>query len=229
MVVNTLLKTHKSGVSQAIDPLNYAKTSVVSNIRFKVKLAESVEEKEAAYQLAFQAYQKKGYVENDSQELLIEEYDHWKNTAICIAVDLSGQVVGTATVLCGYENTLPCSNLFNVDEYNSFYQTAELVRLAISEDCSYGLKIIQEMYVFLYLHSQNHFNTSYFLIEVNPRHVKFYEAKLGFTKLHDGVPCPRVMGAPAVLLGSDFSIFDSEKISRKLLSILSFYQRKELV
>lgn len=227
MVIKTLAN-NKSGVSQAIDSVKFAVKKVPTIEKFRIKLAETNVEKKAAYKLAYDAYQKKGYVDENSKDLLVEEYDEWKGNAICIAVDHIGEVVGTATVLCGNKNKLPCSELFNINEYSSYYQTAELVRLAISEQCTYGLKVLQEMYVFLYLHSKGNFNTSYFLIEVNPRHVKFYEARLGFTKLHEGLPCPRVKGAPAVLLGSDFSIFTADKISRNLSKILSKYESSVL-
>ncbi len=44
-----------------------------------------------------------------------------------------------------------------------------------------------------------------FLAEVHPRHAPFYLRKLLFTEMGQERPCPRVGGAPAVLLRLDLS------------------------
>jgi hypothetical protein len=49
-----------------------------------------------------------------------------------------------------------------------------------------------------------------FLIEVNPRHVSYYERLLRFELAGTQRPCPRVHGAPAVLLRLDLALVERE-------------------
>ena len=49
-----------------------------------------------------------------------------------------------------------------------------------------------------------------FVIEVNPRHVNYYRRLLCFEVLGQERPCPRVQGAPAVLLRVDLGFGDQE-------------------
>ena len=44
-----------------------------------------------------------------------------------------------------------------------------------------------------------------FVIEVNPRHVNYYRRLMGFETIGEPRPCPRVQGAPAVLLRLDLA------------------------
>lgn len=221
---------YHSGVSQAISSSKYSNLQSSANTpKFKIKIAETHLEKKKAYQLAYQSYLQKNYTAEDNGGILEEIYDTWQNTAICIAVDQHDHVIGTASVLYNHDNKLPCSELFDIDKIYDKKSTAELTRLAIDDQCKIGLQLLQEMYVFLYFYSKRNFNTNCFLIEVNPRHVMFYEKKLGFDKIKDGVPCPRVRGAIAVLLGTNFELFDSinkgKPIKNKKLKYIYNYYR----
>lgn len=221
---------YQSGVSQAIISSTYTNNNIVKNTqKFIIKIAQTPEEKKMAYQLAYQSYLKKNYTTEDDQGVLEETYDTWDNTTVCIAVDQNDHVIGTASVLFNHDNDIPCSELFDIDQIVNEKSTAELTRLAINDQCKFGLQVLQEMYVFLYFYSKRNFNVDSFLIEVNPRHVMFYEKKLGFAKIRDGVPCPRVRGAIAVLLESEFEVFKAinqgKPVKNKKLKYIYNYYR----
>ncbi|PCJ58829.1 MAG: hypothetical protein COA79_12220 [Planctomycetota bacterium] len=224
--------SYESGVSQAIKSTNYAESSISSINKFTVKVAETTDEKRNAFHLAYQSYLKKGYTTESENGLLDEEYDKWMDTTIFITIDQKNKVIGTASVLYNHSNNLPCFELFDIANITQDLSTAEITRFAIDDKCKHGLQILQEMYVYLYFFSKRNFNIECFLIEVNPRHVMFYEKKLGFKIIRNGVPCPRVHGAIAVLLQTNFELFDSinKGISiknKKLKYIYNYYRNFE--
>jgi len=69
--------------------------------------------------------------------------------------------------------------------------------------------VLAAIFHIAYIHARRLRQSTDLLIEVNPRHVKFYQALLGFTVVGEERMDPRV-GAPAVLLRLDLAYAESQ-------------------
>ncbi len=74
----------------------------------------------------------------------------------------------------------------------------EVTRLAVRSGCS-SEKMMNDLFRTTLLLGKERFGGSDAVIEVNPRHVRFYERRFGFYQIGKQRQCPRV-NAPAVLL-----------------------------
>lgn len=74
----------------------------------------------------------------------------------------------------------------------------EVTRLAVHPEFSCG-NLLNALFHTALLFGRSHFQASDAVIEVNPRHVRFYERRFGFRQIGKLRLCPRV-NAPAVLL-----------------------------
>jgi len=111
------------------------------------------------------------------------------------------QTFGTLSVSVDSAQGLQADQLYR-DEIDRFRargcRVGEFSRLAI--DTAAGSKeVLAALYHLAYLQLGPMHGVSDAFIEVNPRHVRFYQRLLGFTQIAEERLCPRV-GAPAVLL-----------------------------
>ena len=74
----------------------------------------------------------------------------------------------------------------------------EITQLAVDENVR-SKKVLASIFHMAYIYAHQIYKCSDILIEVNPRHVLFYEKMLGFKPFGQQKICPRV-NAPAVLL-----------------------------
>ncbi|MDP3539569.1 MAG: hypothetical protein Q8S26_12795 [Azonexus sp.] len=77
-------------------------------------------------------------------------------------------------------------------------KVCEYSRLAIDPDFS-SPALMDAFFRTAYNFARSHFHASDALVEINPRHCRYYERELGFTRLGPLRVCPRV-NAPAILL-----------------------------
>lgn len=77
----------------------------------------------------------------------------------------------------------------------------EYSRLAIDPDFS-SPALLEAFFRTAYNFARSHFGASDAVVEINPRHCRYYERELGFTLLGPKRICPRVE-APAMLLHRD--------------------------
>ena len=85
-------------------------------------------------------------------------------------------------------------------------RVCELVWFAVEQD--YGSKeMLACLFQLIYIYSRRVHRMSDIFVEVNPRHVAFYEQRLDFTRVGETKICERV-GAPAVLLHLDLEHVD---------------------
>jgi len=83
---------------------------------------------------------------------------------------------------------------------------AEIVRLAVEDDGADGRAVLQAMIESAYLLARVVHSLTDVVIEVNPRHVRFYRRVLGFVIVAPERLCARA-GAPAVLMRLDVNEF----------------------
>ena len=83
-------------------------------------------------------------------------------------------------------------------------------RLAIDEEHQRSKTLLVRLFNFIYVFARRVHGFDDFVIEVNPRHVNYYRRLLVFEQAGPERACPRVQGAPAVLLKLDLSIPERE-------------------
>lgn len=194
-----------SGVSMA-----FKQTLAIDNLKkgisapkFTIKIANSLEEREAAYRLAYQVYLDKGYITTNPNEWLIKPQDADPDTTTLIVQDINKNVVGTATIIFDGYSVLPAQAIY-FSEINTLRsrkeKIAEISRLAINPDYRNSKEILVLLFNYLYIYSFYVKNYTCLTIEVNPRHTAYYEALLNFRVIGNEKPCPFVQRAPAILM-----------------------------
>lgn len=205
--LNVFEKKHKSPSSVSQILKNLHDQGVLEAYRlenFSFSVASEISQLKDCYSLAYREYFKKGYVRSENlNQMIINQYDLNKKTMVVMAKNEFQEVVGTLTIVVDGNQKLPCDELFSV-ELNSMRQggakVAEVVRLAISSDYQNSKEILVGMFNLVCNYIKNVAGCSDLLIEVNPRHVKYYQKLLLFKVMSDIKECHRVEGAPAVLL-----------------------------
>lgn len=171
---------------------------------FTFSVASELNQLKDCYSLAYREYFKKGYVTSEnSNQMIINDYDLNKSTMVIMAKNEFQEIVGTLTIVVDDNQGLPCDELFS-DELKVMREggakVAEVVRLAISSEFQNSKEILVGMFNLVCNYIKNIAGCSDLLIEVNPRHVKYYQKLLLFKVMSDIKECHRVEGAPAVLL-----------------------------
>jgi len=121
-------------------------------------------------------------------------------------------VFGTLSLRVDTRHGLLADELYRseIDEYRARgASVCEMTWFAVDRD--YGAReVIACLFQLIYLYARRMHKRSDLFIEVNPRHVTFYEQGLGFRAAGGPKTCPRV-GAPAVLLHLDLDQVDARR------------------
>lgn len=178
---------------------------------FRVRAAGDLRSRDAAYRLAWEVYRKKGYAADAPSQRLVDVYDARPATCTLLGEDLSGAPAGTVSLVFDAPEGLPCDAIFHA-ELSALRargrRLAEVSRLAIADRFRHARALLERMINLIMLHARCTRGYDDFVIEVNPRHAGFYRRFLGFEVLGAERPCPRVGGAPAVLLRLDLAAFE---------------------
>ena len=160
---------------------------------FKVRLANSDGRRESADLLIKKMYAWRGY---DTSSALSDTPNR-----ITLMADLKGHIIGTLTLGLDSSMGLLVDQLYK-DEIDRLRQAKRLVceftKLAVDQ-ASYSQRVIAALFHLAYIYAHKIHGATDLVIEVNPRHVIFYQRMLGFSQLGEERMCPRV-NAPAVLL-----------------------------
>ncbi len=170
---------------------------------YRVFAATGISLRTRAYRLAMDLYRKFGFA-TDSTELLVGPYDHRAGTLVLLAEDENGRDAATMTIVSdSTEAGLPADKIFHAELEQlrgEGRRLAEGVRLAIADEHLFSQELFIEMINLLYIHGRFNRKATDLLVEVNPRHVAYYQRLFGFEPLGRQRPCPRVNGAPARLM-----------------------------
>jgi hypothetical protein len=170
---------------------------------FKLKLVRSKTRKDSVGCLIKNRYAWRGYQVKDSM-------DDQPNR-VTLAIYSDGQDIGTLTLNFDGSDGLLADALYK-DEVDSLRapdrRIIEIVRLAVTPQAN-SLRLLGLLFEAGYLLARKHRNCTDLLIEVNPRHVKFYQNALGFQVVGDEKICPRVE-APARLMRLDLEYAEDQ-------------------
>jgi hypothetical protein len=162
-----------------------------------------------AFGLAYRVYRSLEYVPPNDEGVLKTPFDEDPATLVLYMEDLQGERAGTVSLYYDGPKGLPCDELYG-DELDELRRRGrrpvEVTRLAVSELHRRNPVVLARLFNFIFLHAYVVRRQTDFVIEVNPRHVRYYEKTLCFQPIGPERPCPRVGGAPAVLMRLDLDI-----------------------
>ena len=170
---------------------------------FTIKVANTLEEREAVFHLAYQVYLDKSYVKKNESKRLINTYDADADTTILIVKDTNNKVVGSLTLVFDGQSRLPAEKIYS-QELNALKskneKMVEISRLVIDPNFRNSKEILVLLFNYLYIYSYYVKSYSCLVIEVNPRHIAYYNSLLNFKPIGSEKPCPNVESAPAILM-----------------------------
>lgn len=205
IIAASLLWRQKSGPMLVEDPrIDLLPDGQPGPRRFKIKVADtetrrSVVSSLLKHRYAFRGYQTTGLPADPSVQ------------RFTLAAIESNRTIGTISVTFDVQKKLACDDAF-ADEVNVLRaqgrKLCEFGKLAI--DPLTGTKrVLASLFHVAYIVAHRIRGYDTLLIEVNPRHVRYYERMLGLQVLGGERP-NRAVHAPAVLLYADFSYIMSQ-------------------
>ena len=177
------------------NPLGEALNSVqMEQQKFKIRLTRNTDHAQSANLLIRKMYSWRGY------ETHATTVNHAPNN-ICLSVFSAEQAIGTLTLGIDSAEGMTATTIYpsEIDQLRAQGRVlCEITKLAV--DQSIGSRtVLASLFHIAYIHARHLNGCTDILIEVNPRHVSFYQRMLGFRLLGEERQCPRVK-APAVLL-----------------------------
>jgi len=170
---------------------------------FTIKIANTLEEREGVFKLAYQVYLEKGYIKENKDEWMVQNYDSVKETTILIVQDKLKNIVGSVTLVFDGTSKLPAEKIYDEELTvlrKQKERIAEISRLVIDPHYRNSKEILVLLFNYSYIYSYFVQNYTCFAIEVNPRHIAYYQMLLHFRTIGTEKPCPSVQSAPAILM-----------------------------
>ena len=171
---------------------------------FKVRLATTEDRRKSASLLIEKMYSWRGYdadaLSRDPNKITLIAYQDEK-------------VVGTLTLGLDSPGGMVVDELYKreTDQLRAEGRVpCDITRLAVDQDVK-SKSVLAALFHLSFIYGHNIHRATDFLIEVNPRHVLFYQRMLGFEPFGEEKICPRV-NAPAVLLRLDLAHADAQII-----------------
>lgn len=176
---------------------------------YRIVVASSRALRKRAYALAWRVYSRAGYVQPGGPEICVSPHDASKGTLTLLAEDADGRDLATISLVFDSSAAgLPCDEIYRPEANNlrnNGCLLSEVTRLAIAESCSGARELLLHLFNHCYIFARIVRGYSDLLVEVNPRHVNYYQRLLRFEQAGPERPCSRVQGAPAVLLRLNIS------------------------
>lgn len=172
---------------------------------FNVRLASSAGRQDAAGVLVRRMYAWRGYA--------LDPAARQDGARVTFYAETDGELVGTMSLALDLHGRLPADENFGdllAPLRVAGRRLCEPSRLAIDKGMSKRVFAALIHISYLYAHRLRGFSD--YIIEVNPRHVAFYQRMLGFAVFGSERDCSRV-GAPAVLLRLPLDVM-GERIRR---------------
>lgn len=197
-------------IRSSMSSLNIIETSKDSSLHgFTIKLANTLEEREAAFRLAYKVYRDKEYIKENPLKWLVKKYDANPETAILLVQNQDKKVIGTITIVFDGQEAIPAEAIYSNEIKllrSRKEKIVEVSRLVIDPDHRNAKEILILLFNYLFIFSFYVKKYTCLTIEVNPRHKEYYRTLLCFDEIGIEKPCPNVQNAPAVLLYVSFML-----------------------
>jgi len=182
-------------IDQSLEGVN--EETRTSRQEFKVRLATTEDRRKSASLLIEKMYSWRGY---DADALI---QDPNKITLVAYQEE---NVAGTLTLGLDSPGGMVVDQLYKreADQLRAAgRKPCDITRLAVDQEIK-SKSVLAALFHLSFIYGHNIHQATDFLIEVNPRHVIFYQRMLGFEPFGEERVCPRV-NAPAVLLRLDLA------------------------
>lgn len=181
------------------EPSGELQDFIINTATFGIRLADTEEGRNSASLLINKMYAWRGYGSSNKIEALPNR--------ITLAASEKGTTIGTVTMGVDSETGLLADEIFKeeVDALRSAgAKVCEITKLAFDHTVR-SKHALAALFHTVFIYSYHIHQCTYALIEVNPRHRRFYESMMGFKRLGDVRENPRVK-APAYLLAIDLAM-----------------------
>jgi hypothetical protein len=149
--------------------------------KFTIKIANTLEEREAVFHLGYQVYLEKGYIKENPNQWMVQNYDAMSQTTILIVQDKNKKLAGSLTLVFEENGKLPVEKIYSeetkvIQEVGN--KIMETSRLVISQEYRNEKEVLQLLlnYMLIYTHHVKRYTSM--LIQVNPRHKNYYKSLL---------------------------------------------------
>ena len=206
--LSTAIRTSFSNLDKQIN-----KSDEYTKPEFTIKIANTLEEREMVFQLAYQIYLEKGFIKKNFSEWLIQNYDIKNETVILIVLDKNQKLAGSLTLVFSEDGELPAEKIYNQEISNLKLHSKKLVeisRLVVGHQYRNSKDVLCLLINYLMIYSFHVKEYSSLVIQVNPRHILYYKVLLNFDEIGGLKSCPSVQNAPAVLLHLPLDRYQSE-------------------
>ncbi len=179
-----------------------------SGERFRFRVACDMASRERVFRFAHEIYSGVSLAQDDDG-MVVSPHDAGPETFTLLAESEDGTILGTVSLVFDSERGLPCDEIYWQETGALRSQgraMAEVTRLALRKDPDASREILLRLFNLIYVYATRVRGYTDFVIEVHPRHVKYYERALGFRTEGGEQKCPRVGGAPAVLARLDLAL-----------------------
>lgn len=172
--------------------------------KFKIRLASSDGQRQAATLLIEKMYSWRGYIPKQKRRPTPNQ--------CTLVASTNDQIIGTVTLTIDSPAGLLAENLYGEELAALRAKGAklyELTQFAVEESSSWSKRVVASFFHITYIYGRRFHGCTDVIIEVNPRHVPFYTKLLGFQPLGPERICPRV-NAPAILLHLDLAYVEAQ-------------------
>ncbi len=211
-------ESRQRAVHWTIDPARSGGEAV----GYRIRVANDRSTRERAYRLAHRVYRGHGYVDGGSAEssaCLVDSFDADPETVTLLGEDTRGRDAGTVSLYFDSSKGLPCDEIFARETAilrAAGRRIVEVGRLAITKEYQHSRILLLRMINAIFIYAVRLKGHTDFVIEVHPDHAGFYCRRIGFEVLGPPRPCPRVRGAPAILLRLDLNLYVQQMEARDL-------------
>ena len=179
---------------------------------FRYRVATDMAVRDRVYRFAYDIYHGVALARNGDGRV-VSPHDAGPETFTLLAEDAEGTAVGTVSLVFDSEKGLPCDEIYWLETSRLRTENrhmAEVTRLALRKDIADSREVLLRLFNLIYIYARRVRGYTDFVIEVHPRHAKYYQRALGFEKAGSEQKCPRVGGAPAVLARLDLAVPERE-------------------
>ena len=180
---------------------------------YRYRVAADMATRDRVYRFAYEIYNGVALASNGDGRV-VSPHDAGPETFTLLAEDGAGTAVGTLSLVFDSERGLPCDEIYWLETGRlraEGRRMAEVTRLALRKDMPDSRRVLLRLFNLIYIYARRVRGYTDFVIEVHPRHLKYYERAMCFEKLGDEAECSRVGGAPAVLGRVDLRMPDHKE------------------
>jgi len=192
---------------------NVGRHTTLDGVTYKV--ADTRQEREAAFRLVYDSYRKSELIPGNASEMRVTPYHMSPTTDVYVAIH-EGKVVYTVTLISDDREGFPLEAIYQaeVDEMRHAGIFMAEVSCLAGEDGYFeqkqGFQVFTNL-IGLMLQSARHNDIDRLLLAVHPRHAKFYERFFGCERMSQTRSYAAVQGNPAVLCNHDFKRLDEHR------------------